>query len=272
MIDIHHSMIDIMTNIRLRAMVWLVVTAIGLVGAEAVEEGIEAVHRHQVRTIVTTIETEIIGEVVEEARARLTITSTAIVVVGVGPAVRPLLVVGEDGVNQWTMSTTLTVAVMEVGAIIIEGNDPDHILPPPPPPLPHPFHLRHPVPPVASVIADVDRRGADVEDPLLMIVLLVEEVVEAVEVVEIIEVATIVVETILVPVAEGEEEVVPLLHVLVPDREKAQNERATAVAVVETATTAALADVSETEEKGRHRKKKEPNIQSPRLLGIVQKA
>lgn len=201
-----------------------------------------------------TIETEIIGEVVEE-------------VVDVARAVRPLLVVGGDGVNQWTMSTILTVAVMEAGAVIIEGDVPDHILPRRRP-LRH-LHLLHPVPTAVLETVDVDRHGADEEGPLLMIVLVVEELVEAAEAEEIIAVATILVETVPVPVAVGEKEEVLLLHV--PDREKAQDETVVPVAVVGTVTTAAAVDVIATEGKERHWMKKEPNIKILLLAGMVQK-
>lgn len=230
-------------------------------------EGTEAVHHHPVWTIVITTETEIIGEVVEEVRATLTIISTVITVVDVVRAVRPLPADGGDGANQCMMRNTIhIVAATEAGVVIIEGDDPDHILPL----LRRPLHRRHPVLTVAPATVDVDHRDDDEEDPLLMIVLLVEEIVEAAEAVEIIVVAMILVETVLVPVVVGEEEEVPLL--LVPDRERVQDETAVAVAVVETVITVAAVDVIATEAKGRQRKKKQPNIKILPTQGMVQKA
>lgn len=254
MIDIHHSTIDITTNILLMVeVVWWVDTAMESAEAEAVEGGIEAVHRRQAQTIVITTETEIIGEVVEE--------------VDVARAVRPLLVVGADGVNPWTTSTILTVAAMEAGAVIIEGDDHDPILP-----RRRPLrrrHLLHPVPTAVLVTVDVDPHGVDDEGLLPMIVLLAEELVEAAEAVEIIAVATMLVETVPVPVAVDEEEEVLLRHV--PDREKARDETAVAVAVVGTVTTAAVVDVIAIEGKERHWTKKEPHIKILLLARLVQK-
>lgn len=200
-------------------------------------------------------ETEIIGEVVEE--------------VDVARAVRPLLVVGEDGANPWTMSTILTVAVMEAGAVIIEEDDHDPILPRRPP---LPRRHRHPLPPVPTAVlvtVDVDPHGVDEEDPLPMIVLLAEELAEAAEVVEIIAVATMLVETVPVPVAVDEEEGVLLHHV--PDRGKARDETVLPVAVVGTVTTAVVVDVIATEGKERHWTKKEQNIKILLLSRLVQK-
>lgn len=159
----------------------------------------------------------------------------------------------------------LTDAVMEIGAVIIVGDDPDHILPRPL--LPLRLHLRHPV--LTAVTVDVDRRGAEEEDPLLTIVLPVEEVVVVAEVVEAIAVATTLVETIVVPVVVGEEEEVPLL--LVPDREKAQDEKAVVVEVVETVITVAVVDVIANEVMGSQWKRKQPNIKILLLVGMVQK-
>ena len=140
------------------------------------------------------------------------IISTAITAVVVVPAVRPLQVVGGDGVNQWMSSTIVTVVVMEAGAFIIETDDLGRILLPPPP--------RLPVPAAALVTLDVDHLGVVEEDLLLMIVLLEEEVAEAAETIEIIEVVTILVGTAPEQVAAGEEGQVLPLRVLAPDREK----------------------------------------------------
>jgi len=72
----------------------------------------------------------------------------------------------------------------------------------------------------------------------------------------------------LVAVGEEEDHRLPL----VPDREKARDERVVAVAVVATITTAAAVDAIAAAQKGRRRKKKQPLIQTQRLVRKVRKA
>ena len=196
------------------------------------------------------------------------IISTAMVGIDVVRAVHPLPLVGGDVVNLWTMSTKLIVAGMEAEAIIV-GDDRDRIH--------HPLHLPA-LPPLhlvrKAVIAtiDVDLRGDGEDDPLLMIVLLVEETVGAAEVVETIGVATITVEKAKVQVAVGGGEGADLLLVLALHRGKVQGEIMVAVAIVETVTTVAAVDAIATEVRRRQRKRnrrKTKILQSVRMVREV---